>query len=112
VIHVAGRRYSNGDIYVGQWKMNKRHGQVIAGHLCISILSDWCYQCNVCVFASRVKFLQGKMEFANGDCYEGLWQDDIMHVITSLFSGSGFYIMRNHAPHSSSRARPLKLLLA
>jgi hypothetical protein len=21
-------RYSNGDIYVGQWKMNMRHGQV------------------------------------------------------------------------------------
>ncbi len=23
---------------------------------------------------------QGKMSFANGDAYEGLWQDDIMHV--------------------------------
>ena len=23
-----GCRYSNGDVYVGQWKCNKRHGQV------------------------------------------------------------------------------------
>jgi hypothetical protein len=49
--HVAGCRYSNGDIYAGQWKMNKRHGQVIADHFCISIVSDWCYQCDMCVFA-------------------------------------------------------------
>ena len=72
-------RYGNGDVYVGQWKMNKRHGQVSEQHSEHASQAD-CELLHLIFICS-----QGKMSFANGDEFEGLWQDDTMHVSSGAF---------------------------
>ena len=45
-------KYSNGDIYVGQWKSNKRHGQVrapFATCVCVCVCVRVCVCVCVCV---------------------------------------------------------------
>jgi hypothetical protein len=55
--------------------MNKRHGQVSDQHSVRACAQVTC-EFHHLIFI----YSQGKMSFANGDAYEGLWQDDIMHV--------------------------------
>ena len=88
--------YSNGDVYDGEWKNNKRHGEgaivfqnkttytgrwsnnKINGYGTYKYFNGDLYEGT---FDNGVKSGDGKMTYYNGDVYTGKWKNDLRHGI-------------------------------
>ena len=73
--------YDNGDIYVGQWRNGRRHGD----GMLITPTADTC----VCKWQNDLRQGLGVIKFANGDRVTAFWVDDYINgeVLLSYANG-------------------------
>jgi hypothetical protein len=73
--------YNNGDVYTGQWSMDKPHG--------LGVLESEMNGTYAGAFVMGMKEGTGRMIYPNGDVYEGGWRRDLYHGKGQLICVSG-----------------------
>ncbi|MFZ5603260.1 MAG: MORN repeat-containing protein [Pseudomonadota bacterium] len=110
-------RYSNGDVYQGEWRNNRPHGQGryqrMNGDDYTGLFHNGRFQGEgVCKFGNGDTYKgnwengqpsgQGEMRYQNGNRYVGEWKEGKRHGKGQLFYRSGSYYKGNWAENEKS----------